>query len=75
VVRTRALPPGSYALEAATSTMGPFKPIGVVRATGFGVREFRVPSGETRFLRVRALAESSPRRLETPASQAETQSP
>jgi hypothetical protein len=39
------------------------------------VREFRVPSGETRFLRVRALAESSPRRLETPASQAETQSP
>jgi uncharacterized protein (TIGR03790 family) len=57
VVRTRALLPGNYAVEAATSSMGPFKPIGVVRATGFGVREIRVPAGETRFLRVRALAE------------------
>jgi hypothetical protein len=57
VVRTRALLPGNYAVEAATSSMGPFKPLGVVRATGFGVREIRVPAGETRFLRVRALAE------------------
>jgi uncharacterized protein (TIGR03790 family) len=58
VVRTRALPPGNYAVDAATSSMGPFKPIGVLRAVGFGVREFRVPAGETRFLRVRALAEA-----------------
>ncbi|MBV9891259.1 MAG: TIGR03790 family protein [Rhizobacter sp.] len=57
VVRTRALPPANYAIEAATSSMGPFKPIGVIRAIGFGVREIRVPAGETRFLRVRTLAE------------------
>ena len=67
VVRTRALLPGNYAVEAATSSMGPFKPIGVVRATGFGVREIRVPAGETRFLRVRALAE--------PPAQAPSQPP
>ena len=67
VVRTRALLPGNYAVEAATSSMGPFKPIGVVRATGFGVREIRVPAGETRYLRVRALAE--------PPAQAPSQPP
>ena len=38
--------------------MGPFRAVGVVRATGFGVREIRVPAGETRFLRVRALADA-----------------
>ena len=74
VVRTRALPPGSYAVEAATSSMGPFKPIGVVRATGFGVREIRIPAGETRFLRVRALPEAV-RPGEATASQAEQQRP
>ena len=57
VVRTRALPPGNYAVDAATSSMGPFKPIGVVRAVGFGVREFRLPAGDSRYLRVRALVE------------------
>ena len=67
VVRTRALLPGNYAVEAATSSMGPFKPIGVVRATGFGVREIRVPAGETRYLRVRALAD--------PPAQAPSQPP
>ena len=75
VVRTRALLPGAYAVEAATSSMGPFKPLGVVRAAGFGVREIRVPAGETRFLRVRALPEAPARRGETPASQAEIQRP
>ena len=67
VVRTRALLPGNYAVEAATSSMGPFKPIGVVRATGFGVREIRVPAGETRYLRVRAL--------DDPPAQAPSQPP
>ena len=57
VVRTRALPPGNYAVEAATSSMGPFKPIGIFRAVGFGVREFRLPAGDSRYLRVRALVE------------------
>ena len=69
VVRTRALPPGNYAVDAATSSMGPFKPIGVVRAVGFGVREFRLPAGETRFLRVRALAEAQASSQAQPASQ------
>jgi len=71
VVRTRALPPGNYAVEAATSSMGPFKPIGVVRALGFGVREIRVPAGETRFLRVRALA-GEQQRLPPPPQAPET---
>ena len=69
VVRTRALPPGNYAVDASTSSMGPFKPIGVLRAVGFGVREFRVPAGETRFLRVRALAEAQASSQAQPASQ------
>jgi hypothetical protein len=49
--------------------MGPFKPIGVLRAVGFGVREFRLPVGETRFLRVRALAEAQASPQSPPASQ------
>ena len=73
VVRTRALPPGNYAVDAATSSMGPFKPIGVVRAVGFGVREFRLPAGDSRYLRVRALVEpqAQPPSPSPPSSEAQ----
>ncbi|MGZ8259854.1 MAG: TIGR03790 family protein, partial [Caldimonas sp.] len=57
VVRTRALPPGNYVIEAATSAIGPFRPIAGVRASGFGMREFRLPASETRFIRLRRVAD------------------
>ena len=65
VVLTRALPPGSYVVESSASAMGPFRPIGLLRATGFGVREIRVPSNETRFVRLRK-APDAPAREDEP---------
>jgi hypothetical protein len=56
LVQTRALPPGNYVVEAAPSSIGPFRPIATLRANGFGVREIRLPARETRFLRLRVLA-------------------
>jgi hypothetical protein len=56
LIRTRALPPGNYVVEAAQSSIGPFRPIATLRANGFGVREIRLPAGETRFLRLRTLS-------------------
>ena len=56
LVQTRALPPGNYVVEAAQSSVGPFRPIATLRANGFGVREIRLPAKETRFLRLRALS-------------------
>lgn len=61
LVQTRALPPGNYVVEAAQSSIGPFRPIATLRASGFGVREIRLPTRETRFLRIRAIAESQAR--------------
>ena len=57
VVQTRALPPGSYVVEASASNVGPFRPIGAVRASGFGIREIRLPANETRYVRLRAVAD------------------
>jgi uncharacterized protein (TIGR03790 family) len=67
VVLTRALPPGNYIVEAATSSIGPFRPIGVLRAVGFGVREIRLPANETRFVRLRSAPEAPPRQSEPSA--------
>ncbi|MEO8837067.1 MAG: TIGR03790 family protein [Caldimonas sp.] len=53
VVRTRAMPPGSYLVQASHSSVGPFQTIGVVTATGFGVRQMTLAAGETRFIRLR----------------------
>ena len=58
VVLTRALLPGNYIVEASTSAMGPFRPIGTLRANGFGIREIRLPASETRFVRLRAAPEA-----------------
>jgi uncharacterized protein (TIGR03790 family) len=55
LVRTRALPPGNYIVESATSAVGPFRPIGAVRAQGFGVREIRLGPNETHFVRLRSV--------------------
>ncbi len=61
LVQTRALPPGNYVVEAARSSIGPFRPIATLRASGFGVREIRLPAREKRFLRLRAVAEPQAR--------------
>jgi hypothetical protein len=66
IVRTRALPPGNYVVEAATSAIGPFRPIGALRANGFGIREIRLPANETRFVRLRSAPESPPRGASSP---------
>ncbi len=52
VMRTRTLQPGRYRVEAARSQVGPFLPIGVLTASGFGVREMKLPDGEARFFRL-----------------------
>ena len=84
VVLTRALLPGNYFVESSASAIGPFKPIGALRATGFAVREIRLPAGETRFVRLRrapdaparaASAESAGSAAETPASDDAPQQP
>ncbi len=52
VMKTRTLQPGRYRVEAARSQVGPFAPIGVLTASGFGVREMKLPDGEARFFRL-----------------------
>ena len=52
VMRTRTLQPGRYRVEAAASQVGPYRPIGVLTASGFGVREMKLPDGEARFFRL-----------------------
>ena len=66
IARTRALPPGTYVVEAATSAVGPFRPVGTVRASGFGIREIRLPPNETRFVRLRAVADAPSRAASSP---------
>jgi uncharacterized protein (TIGR03790 family) len=61
VVLTRALLPGDYFVESSASAIGPFKPIGALRATGFAVREIRLPAGETRFVRLRRAPDAPSR--------------
>ena len=61
LVRTRALPPGNYIVESSASAMGPFRPIGALRANGFGVREIRLRRNETRFVRLRSVADAAAR--------------
>ncbi|HEY2189129.1 MAG TPA: TIGR03790 family protein, partial [Caldimonas sp.] len=68
VVLTRALPPGNYIVEAATSSIGPFRPIGALRANGFGVREIRLPADERRFVRLRRAPEAPGRQAEASSS-------
>jgi len=53
VISTRALPPGNYILEAARSSIGPFQAIRGVRIAGFGVRQLTLPTGDTRYFRLR----------------------
>jgi uncharacterized protein (TIGR03790 family) len=57
VIQTRALPPGNYFVEVSASTFGPFRPIGLVKANGFGVRQITLPAGDTRFFRLRGVPE------------------
>jgi uncharacterized protein (TIGR03790 family) len=71
VIETRALPPGTYLLEASRSTFGPFQAIGPVVATGFGVRRLTVPSGDPRYFRLRSVAEAPMPARERPARPAE----
>ena len=59
VIETRALPPGNYFVEASRSSFGPFQAIGAVRATGFGIRKFTLPAGDTRYFRLRAVPEAA----------------
>ncbi len=60
VMRTRSLQPGRYIVETASSQIGPFKPSGVLTASGFGVREMKLPDAEARYFRLR-LAPDAPR--------------
>jgi uncharacterized protein (TIGR03790 family) len=57
ILKTRALQPGRYVVEAARSQVGPFQSIGVLTASGFGVREMKLPDGEARFFRLRLAPE------------------
>ncbi|MEO8082015.1 MAG: TIGR03790 family protein [Caldimonas sp.] len=72
VVETRALPPGSYLLETARSSMGPFRPVGPrVNVAGFGVRRITLPASGAEYYRLRAVAEptrASPERHEEATS-------
>ncbi len=56
-ISTRAMPPGNYLLEASPSSFGPFRPIRAVRVLGFGIRELTLPAGDTRYFRLRSVAE------------------
>ena len=60
VMKTRSLQPGRYIVETAPSQIGPFRPTGVLTAAGFGVREMKLPDGESRYFRLR-LAPDAPR--------------
>ncbi len=59
ILKTRALQPGRYVVEASRSRVGPFQPIGVLAASGFGVREMKLPEGDARYFRLR-LAPDAP---------------
>ena len=52
VLRTRALPPGNYLLQASQASIGPFRTIGLFSARGYGVREIPLPAGDPRHLRL-----------------------
>ncbi|MEO7055954.1 MAG: TIGR03790 family protein [Caldimonas sp.] len=52
VLRTRALPPGNYLLQASVASFGPFRTIGLFRARGYGVREIPLLAGDPRYLRL-----------------------
>lgn len=60
VMKTRMLQPGRYIVESAPRQIGPFRPMGVLTASGFGVREMKLPDGEARYFRLR-LAPDAPR--------------
>ena len=53
VVETRALPAGTYLLEAARGAAGPYQPILPVTATGVGVRRLTLPANDGRYFRLR----------------------
>jgi uncharacterized protein (TIGR03790 family) len=59
VVSTRAMPPGSYVLEASRSSIGPFQPVRIVRISGFGIRQLTLPAGDSRYFRVRSVVEAA----------------
>jgi uncharacterized protein (TIGR03790 family) len=58
IMKTRALQPGRYIVEAARSQIGPFQSMGVLTASGFGVREMKIAEGDARFYRVRLLPDA-----------------
>ncbi len=60
VLKTRALQPGRYVVEAAPSRIGPFRSIGVLTASGFGVREMKLSDAESRFFRLRLAPDAPP---------------
>ena len=66
VLRTRALPPGNYLVEASRSSIGPFQSIGVLKANGFGMRQINLPAQDSRFYRLRLVTEPT----KAPASDA-----
>ena len=73
VMKTRMLQPGRYIVESAPRQIGPFRPIGVLTASGFGVREMKLPDGEARYFRLR-LAPDAPREAaSTPPAAASAQ--
>lgn len=51
-VQTRALPAGNYIVQASRSRIGPFRSIGVFRATGYGVQRLKLPAAEVQFFRL-----------------------
>ncbi len=69
ILKTRALQPGRYFVEAARSQIGPFQSIGLLTASGFGVREMKMPDGDARYFRLR-LAPDPPRESASAASPA-----
>jgi len=54
VLRTRALPPGNYVMEASRGSVGPFTPVAAMTASGFGVRQITLPPGDPRYFRLRS---------------------
>ena len=51
-IETRSLEPGLYVLQAAQSSVGPFRPIAELVVRDFGVQKMTVPAGEHQFLRL-----------------------
>jgi uncharacterized protein (TIGR03790 family) len=54
-VQTHLLRPGQYALQAATSRVGPFRTIGRVRVGGYGSYDVGLPAGDAIFYRLLPL--------------------